>query len=103
MKLIEKLLRILGASSTQAKEVELPGERSEAESLGELLTPSGRISFDVLLQLERGSTPEAFEAFVREPVLAGSSVEAGTVLSQNDQDARRRKKTLLFRPAALVN
>ena len=77
-----------------------PGASGKArERLGDLskmLNASGRISLQMLQKISKVYTQLEFERFMQQPVLVGSSIQAGSLATHNRHAKDELNKTVIF-------
>jgi hypothetical protein len=66
-------------------------------NISKMLNASGRISLQMLQKIVKVYTESEFERFIQQPVLVGSSVQAGSLGSHNRHAKDEINKTVIFK------
>lgn len=77
---------------------ERTGFYSPIGNLSKMLSPAGRIALVTLGNLAREHDLESFVKFMRQPVLAGAAIHAGTVSTRTGDDGGEMNRTQIFEP-----
>ncbi len=75
-----------------------PGNRPQSPlgDISKMLNPSGRIGLQALQKLARVYKKLEFERFIQQPVLVGSSIQAGSLSSQSRAGSGELNRTVIF-------
>ena len=65
-------------------------------NISKMLNASGRIGLQVLQKLAKVYNKGEFERFMQQPVLVGSSIQAGSLATQNRHAKEELNKTVIF-------
>ena len=71
--------------------------RASLGDISKMLNASGRIGLQMLQKLAKVYTREEFNRFLQQPVLVGSSIQAGSLATQNRHDKDELNKTVIFK------
>jgi hypothetical protein len=70
--------------------------RTQLGDISKMLNTSGRIGLQMLQKLATVYDKEGFERFMQQPVLVGSSIQAGSLSTQNRHAKEELNKTVIF-------
>ena len=70
--------------------------RAPLGNISKMLNASGRIGLQVLQKLAKVYNKGEFERFMQQPVLVGSSIQAGSLATQNRHAEEELNKTVIF-------
>ncbi len=70
--------------------------RARLGDISKMLNASGRIGLQVLQKMTTVYDKEGFERFMQQPVLVGSSIQAGSLSTQNRHAKEELNKTVIF-------
>ena len=92
------LLKKQKNGETRAASSQNPGISSPQGKLSKMLSASGRIGLVSLRKIAQESDKEVFIRFLRQPVLAGSAIQAGSISSQEASGIDEMNRTQIFEP-----
>ncbi len=70
--------------------------RTQLGDISKMLNASGRIGLQMLQKMATVYDKEGFERFMQQPVLVGSSIQAGSLSTQNRHAKEELNKTVIF-------
>lgn len=70
--------------------------RAPLGNISKMLNASGRIGLQVLQKMAKVYNKVEFERFMQQPVLVGSSIQAGSLATQNRHAEEELNKTVIF-------
>jgi hypothetical protein len=70
--------------------------RAPLGNISKMLNASGRIGLQVLQKMAKVYNKGEFERFMQQPVLVGSSIQAGSLATQNRHAEEELNKTVIF-------
>ena len=70
--------------------------RTQLGDISKMLNASGRIGLQMLQKMVTVYDKEGFERFMQQPVLVGSSIQAGSLSTQNRHAKEELNKTVIF-------
>ena len=79
-----------------------PETSSPLGKLSKMLSASGRIGLVSLRKIAQENNKEVFIRFLRQPVLAGSAIQAGRISSQEVNDTDEMNRTQIFEPSGPI-
>jgi len=70
--------------------------RAQLGDISKMLNTSGRIGLQMLQKMAKVYNKVEFERFMQQPVLVGSSIQAGSLATQNRHAEEELNKTVIF-------
>lgn len=77
-----------------------PGTSSPQGKLSKMLSASGRIGLVSLRKIAQENKKEVFIRFLRQPVLVGSAIQAGSIASREGSSIDEMNRTQIFEPSS---
>jgi len=93
------LLKKQKNSEARAASSQNSGSSSPQGMLSKMLSASGRIGLMSLRKIAQENNKEVFIRFLRQPVLAGSAIQAGSISSQEGSGIDEMNRTQIFEPS----